>query len=150
MSSSATTSSSTWATLRRRPCTCAKFAGSCAPDGVGYLAVPNRWMLTEPHYRLKFLSWWPRRLRSPYLRLMGKGTFYDCEPLQMRPLERMLETAGFRACNLCVAALRETFEIERPDSRAARLLRRIPDAMLHPLRRIIPTLIYRIEQRRSR
>ena len=22
------------------------------PDGVGYLAVPNRWMLTEPHYRV--------------------------------------------------------------------------------------------------
>jgi len=25
-------------------------------DGIGYLAVPNRWMLTEPHYKLKFLS----------------------------------------------------------------------------------------------
>lgn len=37
-------------------------------------------MLTEPHYKLKFLSWSPRRWRSPYLRLMGKGTFYDCEP----------------------------------------------------------------------
>ncbi|WP_457383337.1 class I SAM-dependent methyltransferase [Rhodanobacter sp. TND4EL1] len=26
------------------------------PDGVGYLAVPNRWMLIEPHYKLAFLS----------------------------------------------------------------------------------------------
>ena len=26
------------------------------PRGVGYLAVPNRWMLVEPHYRLPFLS----------------------------------------------------------------------------------------------
>lgn len=116
------------------------------PDGCAYLAVPNRWMLTEPHYRLKFLSWWPRSLRSPYLRVMGRGTFYDCEPLQMRLLERMLETAGFRARNLCVAALRETFEIERPESRATRLLRRIPDGVLHAFRRIIPTLIYRIER----
>lgn len=116
------------------------------PNGMGYLAAPNRWMLTEPHYRLKFLSWWPRRLRSPYLRMMGKGMFYDCEPLQMRPLERMLETAGFRGRNLCVAALRETFEIERPESRATRLLRQIPVRMLPPLQRIIPTLIYRIER----
>lgn len=115
-------------------------------DGVGYLAVPNRWMLTEPHYRLKFLSWWPHSLRSPYLRLMGKGTFYDCEPLQMRQLERMLKAAGFRARNLCVAALRETLEIERPESRTAKLLRKVPNGMLHPLRRIIPTLIYRIER----
>src|SRR3546814_9833619 len=31
------------------------------PGGIGYLAVPNRWMLVEPHYRLAFLSWWPHR-----------------------------------------------------------------------------------------
>lgn len=116
------------------------------PDGVGYLAVPNRWMLTEPHYRLKFLSWWPRKLRTPYLRLMGKGEFYDCEPLQMQPLEQMLEAAELRHQNLCIAGLRETFEIEQPTSHAAALLRRIPDDLLDPLRRIIPTLIYQIER----
>jgi SAM-dependent methyltransferase len=116
------------------------------PDGVGYLAVPNRWMLTEPHYRLKFLSWWPHAWRSPYLRLMGKGQFYDCEPLQMRQLERMLGAAGFRYRNLCIEAWRETLEIERPDSLGIRMLRVMPDALLKPLRRIIPTLIYRMER----
>lgn len=113
--------------------------------GVAYLAVPNRWMLVEPHFRVMFLSWWPRPLRTPYLRLLHKGTHYDCEPLQMRPLERMLEAAGFRYRNLCVEALRETFGIEHPHSPAARVLRRVPDALLRPFRRIIPTLIYRLE-----
>lgn len=117
------------------------------PDGSGYLAVPNRWMLTEPHYRLKFLSWWPQALRTPYLRLMRKGTFYDCEPLQMRQLERMLNAAGFRHRNLCIEAWRETFDIEYPESSITRLLRTVPDALLKPLRPIIPTLIYRIEAR---
>ena len=42
--------------------------------GIGYLAVPNRWMVVEPHYRIAFLSWLPRGWRSPYLRLLGKGT----------------------------------------------------------------------------
>jgi len=116
------------------------------PDGVGYLAVPNRWMLTEPHYRLAFLSWWPHAWRTPYLRLMRKGTFYDCEPLQMRQLERLLAAAGFRYHNLCIEAWRATFEIERPDSTGARLLRVTPDAFLRPLKRIIPTLIYHIER----
>src|SRR5579885_2212514 len=69
-------------------------------DGVGYLAVPNRWQLVEPHYRLAFLSWLPRRLRSPYLRAMRKGEFYDCEPFAMRELERVLDTAGLRHRNL--------------------------------------------------
>src|SRR5690606_32926852 len=71
------------------------------PDGIGYLAVPNRWMLTEPHYRLKFLSWLPHSWRTPYLRLMRKGSFYDCEPLQMRQLEKMLASAHLRYRNLC-------------------------------------------------
>lgn len=114
-------------------------------DGIGYLAVPNRWMLVEPHYRLAFLSWLPHPLRTPYLRAMGKGEFYDCEPLQMRQLERLLRATGFQYRNLCVEALRQTLEIEREASPATRLLRKVPDGLLNPLRRIIPTLIYRIQ-----
>lgn len=119
------------------------------PDGISYLAVPNRWMLTEPHYRLKFLSWWPHSWRTPYLRLMQKGKFYDCEPLQMRQLERMLDAAGFRYRNLSVDAWRAAFEIEQPGARSTRVLSTIPDAALKCLRRVIPTLIYRIEPAQS-
>lgn len=116
------------------------------PDGVGYLAVPNRWMLVEPHYRLAFLSWLPHAWRTPYLRLMGKGRAYDCEPLQMRQLEQLFTDAGLDGRNLCIDALRATFEIEYAKSPAAALLRRIPDSPLFPLRRIIPTLIYRFRR----
>lgn len=119
------------------------------PDGIGYLAVPNRWMLTEPHYGLKFLSWLPHAWRTPYLKLMRKGTFYDCEPLQMKQLESMLHRAGFRYRNLCIEAWRATCEIEHPASISTRVLRGIPDALLNPLRRIIPTLIYRFEPSRD-
>jgi cyclopropane fatty-acyl-phospholipid synthase-like methyltransferase len=117
----------------------------CA-DGVGYLAVPNRWMLTEPHYRLMFLSWWPRTWRTPYLRLMRKGSFYDCEPLEMRQLERMLDDAGFGHRNLCIEAMRETLAIERPRAMVTRGLGVVPDGLLKPLRGFIPTLIYRFER----
>jgi SAM-dependent methyltransferase len=112
--------------------------------GTGYLAVPNRWMLVEPHYKLAFLSWLPRTWRSPYLRAMRKGDFYDCEPLQMKQLERLLDGAGFVHANICIEALRATFEIEHPQSPATKLLRTIPDAAITPFRRIIPTLIYRL------
>lgn len=113
------------------------------PDGVGYLAVPNRWMLVEPHFRLAFLSWLPRPWRSAYLRFWRKGEFYDCEPLEMRHLEAMLANSGFGSRNLCVAAMRATLDIERPDAWATRALRAIPDGAMHPLRSLIPTLIYR-------
>lgn len=117
-----------------------------SPGGVGYLAVPNRWMLVEPHYGLAFLSWWPHAWRTPYLRVMRKGEVYDCEPLQMRQLELLLRDSGFEYRNLCIDAMRMTFAIERPDSIGARLLRRVPDRVLQPLHRIIPTLIYRFSR----
>lgn len=113
------------------------------PDGVGYLAVPNRWMLIEPHYKLAFLSWLPHVWRTPYLRAMGKGDVYDCEPLQIGQLEQLLKSAGFEYQNVCIDALRATFDIEHPRSRADRILRAIPDWLLVPWRRIIPTLIYK-------
>lgn len=115
-----------------------------AVSGSAYLAVPNRWMLTEPHYGLKFLSWWPRAWRSTYLELMGKGQFYDCEPLEMRTLESMLNVANLTWRNLSIEAWRITFDIERTDHWSTRLLRHTPDAALNPLRPIIPTLIYRL------
>ena len=58
-------------------------------EGSAYLAVPNRWMLTEPHYQLPFLSWLPANLRSHYLRISGKGLHYDCRPLSARAFEKL-------------------------------------------------------------
>jgi SAM-dependent methyltransferase len=115
-----------------------------APGGVGYLAVPNRWMLVEPHYRLAFLSCLPRRLRTRYLRLWRKGEFYDCEPLEMRQLERFLASSGLTGRNLCIEAWRATLDIERPARFGTRLFSMVPDTLVRPLRPIIPTLIYRV------
>jgi SAM-dependent methyltransferase len=114
------------------------------PDGIGYIAVPNRWMLVEPHYRLAFLSWWPRGWRNVYLRAMRKGDVYDCEPLELHQLERLLAEASLGYGNRCIEALRVTFEIEFPHAAITRLLGNVPDRLLVPLRSLIPTLIYKI------
>jgi phosphatidylinositol alpha-1,6-mannosyltransferase len=115
------------------------------PDGTGYLAVPNRWQVVEPHYKLAFLSWLPQQLRSPYLRLRNRGSHYDCNPLTVAEAERLLREAGFRFTHLHGPALRTTFELERPDAPAYRwLLRHLPDGLHHALRRVFPTLIYRL------
>jgi SAM-dependent methyltransferase len=119
------------------------------PDAIGYLAVPNRWMLVEPHFGLAFLSWWPRSLRSGYLRLMGRGQHYDCEPLSLRQAEDVLQAAGFEYQNLCVEAFRATMEIEKPRSFAARAVNALPDSVLAALRPAIPTLIYRFRRREA-
>ena len=120
-----------------------------APGAVGYLAVPNRWMLVEPHYRLAFLSWLPRPLRTPYLRLMRRGQRYDCEPLTLPRLDALLAEAGFVWRHLEVEALRATLDIEGAHGPGARFAGWLPDPVLALARRAIPTLICRIEQQSS-
>jgi hypothetical protein len=117
-----------------------------APGAVGYLAVPNRWMLFEPHYRLAFLSWLPRPLRTPYLRLMRRGECYDCEPLTVPQLDSLLAEAGFVWRHLEVEALRETLAIEGAHGPGARFARQLPDALIAGMRHVIPTLICRFEK----
>jgi ubiquinone/menaquinone biosynthesis C-methylase UbiE len=116
-------------------------------DGIGYLAVPNRWMLVEPHYRLAFLSWWPHGWRSAYLRWRRGVPFYDCEPLSSRQTEQLLQESGFVSENLCVAALRQTLDLEHPRHSAMhRLFDLVPDWLIGALRGAIPTLIYRFSR----
>jgi Methylase involved in ubiquinone/menaquinone biosynthesis len=117
------------------------------PRGVGYLAVPNRWMLVEPHYRLAFLSWLPRSLRTPYLRMMGRGHCYDCEPLSLPRLDALLANAGFISRHLEIEAMQTMLAIEDVHSGAVRLVQRLPDRAIGLCRRMIPTLICRIERR---
>lgn len=121
----------------------AEIARVLRPGGVGYLAVPCRWMLVEPHYGLSFLSWLPQRAADLYVRLAGKGDYYDCLPLTTRTIEPELEKAGFSFRQVHAEALRLTYELERPDARAYRwLLGPVPDAVYALLRRVFPTLIY--------
>lgn len=113
------------------------------PDGMGYLAVPNRWMLVEPHYRLAFLSWLPRSWRTPYLSWRGRGKDYDCRPLTTSELEPLLRHAGFDFMQQHARALRLTYELERPKAFIyRRVLKRVPDAIYRWARRGFPTLIY--------
>lgn len=116
-----------------------KTTGKC------YLAVPNRWMLTEPHYQLKFLSWLPHSWRSSYLRFWGKGDFYDCEPFSLSGLESLLKQVDLKFENLSVQATRVTLKLEMPSSSITSFVERVPDSVLQLLRPIIPTLIYKIE-----
>ncbi|WP_250633231.1 class I SAM-dependent methyltransferase [Pinirhizobacter soli] len=111
-------------------------------DGLVYLAVPNRWMLVEPHYKLPFLSWLPRKLRSTYVRWSGRGTHYDCEPLERGELEIMTGRAGFDARNISVEAFRATLAIEGNKGTIASIVARMPDTWLQKLEAIIPTHIY--------
>jgi SAM-dependent methyltransferase len=117
-------------------------------DGVGYLAMPNRWQVTEPHYRLAFLSWLPPAWRTPYLKMMKRGNVYDCRPLAARELEAHMTAAKFSFVQQHGRALRLVFELERPHALAYRaFIRWLPVGAFAPLRGLFPTLIYVLRAR---
>lgn len=114
------------------------------PGGRGYLAVPNRWMLVEPHYRVALLSWLPRRWRSPYLRCLKLGGVYDCEPLTLGGVERLLSEAALGYENVCLQALRVILKLEKSTAHSVRVVAGLPDSVLSRFLPIMPTLIYRL------
>ena len=50
------------------------------PDGLCYFAGPNKYAILEPHYRLPFLSWLSTSFANKYLRITGKGNYYEVRP----------------------------------------------------------------------
>jgi SAM-dependent methyltransferase len=116
------------------------------PNGTGYLAVPNRWSLIEPHYRLAFLSWLPKTMRTPYLQLRNRGSHYDCEPLTLGQIECLLNDAGLEGCNKCPEATIMTLQIERPSSFLTKLFQKIPIPFIGLFNQVNPTLIYKIHR----
>lgn len=118
-----------------------------APSGVAYLAVPNKWRVVEPHYRLPVLSWLPQTLADRYLRALGRGSYYDCRPLSHGQAVRLFARAGFATDDMTVAAIRLTLEIEFPRSRLLAAVRRhVPDFLLRLCMPMIPTMIFRLRK----
>lgn len=110
-------------------------------DGILYIAAPNRWALIEPHFRLAFLSWLPRGLRSSYVRLARRGNQYDCDPLSHAEMTALLAHGGF-VCEPCAAdavAAMARFESHRF---IVRLAAKLPKALYRRCHCFLATLIF--------
>lgn len=119
------------------------------PGGVIYLAVPNKWRLVEPHYRLPLLSWLPPALGDAYVRATGRGTHYDCRPLSAGAAKGLFRDAGLTARNATLDALRTTLSVEHPGHPLTRLVNGwTPNWLLALGMPVVPTLVFllRIEQ----
>lgn len=110
-------------------------------DGFVYFAVPNRWTVVELHFRLPFLSWIPPEARSAYLRLLGRGTYYDCNPPSHRRLVGMFQEARLRHEQFTFKAMRIMAAVETPSPWIRRLLV-APELLQRMLYPVIPTMVF--------
>lgn len=109
------------------------------PGGACYLAVANRWVVVEPHFRLPFLSWLPARLRTPYVRLMHRGEVYDCDLPARGDVLDLVREVGFTYEELELEALSGLAELE--GGAFPRAISRVPPGALRVLRPVFPTVV---------
>lgn len=108
--------------------------------GMLYFAVPNRWRLIEPHYKLPLLSWLPEKFASTYVRLFKISNKYDCKPLSRSEAVDMLSRSGFKCVDVTLDAIPLVGEIE--GSWLIKHITRIPKMFWWLFSSIMPTLIF--------
>jgi len=110
--------------------------------GILYLAMPNRWSMVEPHYKLPFLSWLPANIASWFVRAAKRGEYYDCAPLSAREARELLARAGFNEWeDATLEALRLFLAIEWRLALGG-LGNRLLGALAMPLMGLIPTFVF--------
>jgi len=113
-----------------------------ADSGIAYLAVPNRWRLVEPHFHLPLLSWFPHPVSDKYVKLLGRGTRYDCNPPSHSQALALFASAGLDAREMTIRAIHETLAIETGKRVANAFDRAMPDFVSHMFMPIMPTYVF--------
>ena len=122
------------------------------PGGHAYVSAGSRWAVVEPHYRLPFLSWLPRRAADRYLRCSGRGETYDgVRFLGYGALLRAMRGPGIEIHDVTEDALNGLLGPERggPWRPVWGVLRRLPASLRNWLLRGSPQWFFILERKAS-
>lgn len=109
------------------------------PGGVLYLGIGHRWQVLEPHHRLPFLSWLPRRAADRYLRLAGKGEHYYERYYTPAGLRRLF--AAFDVWDYTVPVLTDPQAFAADDNVPA-WAQRVPPVAFRVALPLVPTYVW--------
>lgn len=109
------------------------------PGGIAYLATPNRMWITDPHYKLPFINWMPRKLSSYYLNVVKKKT-WDIFPVTHWRITKLVSDAKvIKAVPLIIKSSAESLDTYKG---ARKVLAILPEVTLKPIQYVGPTLVY--------
>lgn len=110
--------------------------------GALYLAVPNKWRLVEPHYRLPFLSWLSAPISNFYLKIFRGKSYYDCKPYSANLLSKHLKIAGFTSVEATLDAIIYFGKLECKKKSLYYYISRLDKRFFIPFKCFIPTHIF--------
>lgn len=110
------------------------------PGGHLYIATPNKFWLTDPHYKLPFISWLPRPLSSKYLKVTQKAD-WDIYPLSTRGVKKHM--TGTHVKNALPLLLKsDAAKTLDTWTFAVKVAKFLPSWLLNLTQYVSPTLIY--------
>lgn len=108
-------------------------------DGAVYLGLANKLGIVEPHYRLPFLSWVPKRLADKYVRVTRRADNYYEQLRTRRGLRRMC--SAFEIWDYTYTILADPAAFCATDLIPERL-GRMPSTLWHAGAYIMPTFVW--------
>lgn len=111
------------------------------PDGVCYVAVPNRWALIEPHFEIPLLAWFPQKFAGVILRLLGKGDFYDVRSYGAKGYYKLL-SREFMVQNITREIVQKLDVFTDSNSFPVSIIKHIPGPLLGLMLVFSPTYIF--------
>lgn len=113
-------------------------------DGVIYLATPNRFWITDPHYRTPFINWMPGTFATIYLRLI-RNKKWDIRPISSLYIKKNI--SGVEAILVVYKILKNPSKYNLNYPKYLRIfIRHMPDRILKFFTYISPTIIYIIKK----
>lgn len=111
--------------------------------GVLYLATPNKYWLSDPHYKLLFISWLPRKISQKYLNLIrGKNAKWDIYPVSHGWISKHSLSAEVRSAFPAIVKMEIPSEQLGRYNVAKKLMGYLPEPALETMHYISPTLVY--------
>lgn len=114
--------------------------------GTLYLATPNKYALMEPHYKLPFLSWLPRKCADAYLKMI-KGQDWVVHPLSHGMLRQLTEPF-FQSRDISVEIIKDQRKYKLDMYPAIQpIFRAMPTFLLEWLKPIFPSYILLLKKK---
>jgi SAM-dependent methyltransferase len=111
------------------------------PGGFCYFGAANRFIIIEPHYRLPFLSWFPKTVANFYLLFLGKKSPYYENLRSYYGIKKLISRFSVTDYTLRIIRNPEQFNAEDVIGKKS-LIRYLPESLLYLLIPIIPIYIF--------
>jgi len=115
------------------------------PKGLLYLAFPNRFFPVDPHYRLPFISWLPRKTAVFYLKAV-RDKLWDIYPVSLSGIKAVSQGFEITDCTPGILKDPDKYNIHLPFHLSS-LLAALPRRCLRILSRLSPTHILMLRKK---